>query len=160
MKLRDFLERWALTGLKLKAGFLEAEFAPKDPDRAAAWDLYVELLTRVSTQYLPPESGDEATALGSIHALFPLTREILRKHGPGAGEFAKIAISVLNQVIRPFTSKWHRLSLRKAFENEAQRMTFRIELEGLQSQLRQYTKALADMAQVEDLTSLEVGTPN
>ena len=70
MKLRDFLEDWGLTGLKIKLGFLEGEFAPRDADRAAAWDLYVELLTRVTTQYLTPEAGDEKTALDSVHAIF------------------------------------------------------------------------------------------
>jgi hypothetical protein len=38
MKLRDFLADWGLTSLKLKIGFLEGEFTPSDPDRAAAWD--------------------------------------------------------------------------------------------------------------------------
>jgi hypothetical protein len=56
----------------------------------------------------------EKTALESVHA-FPLTREILRRHGSGYGEFAKLTIPVLNQIIRPFTAKWHRLSLAKAF---------------------------------------------
>lgn len=36
MKLRDFLEQWGLSNLKIKLGFLEGEFAPKDPDRLAA----------------------------------------------------------------------------------------------------------------------------
>jgi hypothetical protein len=56
----------------------------------------------------------EKIALESVHA-FPLTREILRRHGSGCGEFAKLTIPVLNQIIRPFTAKWHRLSLAKAF---------------------------------------------
>ena len=86
MKNRDFLKQWGLSSLKLSLGFLNATFAPQDPDRAAAWDLYVELLTRVTTQHLPPDDGDEKTALESIHALFPLTRETLRKHGSGCVE--------------------------------------------------------------------------
>jgi hypothetical protein len=155
MKLRDFLQKWGLTGLKLNLGFLAADFAPNDPDRAAAWDLYIELLTRITTQYLSPDSGDEKTALDSVHELFPLTREILRKHGSGAGEFAKIAIPVLNQIIRPFTSKWHKLSLAKAFKSPAHCAQFRNELSDLQLTLRNYTRALAAMAAVEDLTSLE-----
>jgi hypothetical protein len=59
MKMRDFLEEWGLSSLKIKAGFLEGEFAPRDPDRDAAWELYIELLTRVTTQYLSPEDGDD-----------------------------------------------------------------------------------------------------
>lgn len=155
MKRRDFLEKWGLSGLKINLGFLEGEFAPRDPDRAAAWELYVELLTRIATQQLPPGAGDEKTALDSVYALFPLTREILRRHGPGCGEFAKLAIPVLNQVLRPFTARWHRRALAGAFADAAGCREFRAELAALQIQLRNYTRALADLAQVEDLTCLE-----
>jgi hypothetical protein len=155
MKLRDFLEQWGLSNLKIKLGFLEGKFEPRDPDRHAAWELYVELLTRITTQYLAPEDGDEQTALDSVHTIFPLTREILRKHGSGAGEFAKLAIPVLNQVVRPFTAKWHRLSLAKAFEDAARCRQFRAELADLQRTLRSYTRALGEVAQVEDFTALE-----
>jgi hypothetical protein len=156
MKRRDFLEKWGLSGLKINLKFLEAEFAPHDPDRAAAWELYIELLTRVATQYLPAEAGDEKTALDSVYATFKETREILRRHGSGCGEFAKLAIPVLNQVIRPFTAKWHRLSLAGAFQDAARCREFRADLATLQPKLRNYTRALAAMAAVEDLTALEV----
>jgi hypothetical protein len=155
MKLRAFLERWGLAGLKIQLGFLEGDFKASDADRNAAWDLYVELLTRITTQYLPPESGDEKTALTSVYELFALTREILKKHGPGALQFAKLAIPVLNQIVRPFTAKWHKLSLAGAFESAQQRNEFRNELSALQVQLRKYTRALAALAAVEDLTALE-----
>jgi hypothetical protein len=155
MKRRDFLEKWGLSSLKIKLGFLEGEFNPRDPDRAAAWELYVELLTRATTQNIAPEDGDEAAALESVHAIFSLTRDILRSHGSGAGEFAKLAIPVLNQIIRPFTAKWHRLSLAGAFKDREHCREFRAELSALQPGLRAYTRALADMAQVEDLTTLE-----
>ena len=155
MKRRDFLERWGLSNLKINLGFLEGEFKPSDPDRAAAWELYVELLTRVTTQSLAPEDGDEKSALDSVYAVFPLTREILRRQGSGSGEFAKLAIPVLNQIIRPFTAKWHRNSLAGAFNDASQCQAFRSELGMLQIDLRNYTRALAAMAEVEDLTALE-----
>jgi hypothetical protein len=155
MKRRDFLEKWGLSSLKVKLGFLEGEFNPRDPDRAAAWELYVELLTRVTTQYLPPERGEEQAALESVYALFGLTRQILRNHGSGCGEFAKLAIPVLNQVVRPFTAKWHRLSLAGAFKNPKPCQEFRDELVVLQKHIRAYTRALGAMADVEDLTDLE-----
>ena len=155
MKRRDFLEQWGLSGLKINLGFLEGEFKPSDPDRAAAWELYVELLTRVTTQSLAPKHGDEKTALDSVYAIFPLTREILRRQGSGSGEFAKLAIPVLNQVIRPFTAKWHRNSLAGGFNDASQCQAFRSELGMLQIDLRNYTRALAAMAEVEDLTALE-----
>jgi hypothetical protein len=156
MKRRDFLEQWGPSGLKIRLGFLEGEFAPRDPDRAA-WELYVKVLTRITTQYLPPEDGDEKIALESVYAIFPLTREILRAQGSGCGEFAKLAIPVLNQIIRPFTARWHRLSLAGAFQSADRCREFRAELAALQPRLRDYTRALAAMAEVEDLTVLEEG---
>ena len=154
MKRSEFLEKWGLSSLKLNIGFLNAEFKPDNNDRAAAWDLYIELLTRVTTQDLPVEHGDEKTALDSVFAMFSLTREILRRHGP-SNEFAKLAIPVLNQVIRPFTAKWHKLSLASAFQDPAKCEEFRAELSLLQLRLRHYTQALSEMAGVEDLTTLE-----
>ena len=59
----------------------ECGISLKDGDRIAAWELYVEMFTRVATRRLPSESGDEKTALESIHSLFPTTRGILRQHG-------------------------------------------------------------------------------
>ena len=50
-------------------------------------------------------------ALDSVYSLFPTTRTIIRTHGRDAMEFTKIAVVVLNQIVRPFTAKWHRLSL-------------------------------------------------
>jgi hypothetical protein len=105
MKRRDFLEKWGLSSLKIKLGFLEGEFNPRDPDRAAAWELYVELLTRVTTQSIAPEDGEEQAALDSVYSIFPLTRDILRRHGSGSGEFAKLAIPVLNQIVRPLSQR-------------------------------------------------------
>src|SRR5438270_8723892 len=139
MKRRDFLEKWGLSSLKIKLGFLEGEFNPHDADRAAAWELYVELLTRITTQYLAPEDGDEQAALESVYIIFPLTRELLRRHGSGSGEFAKLAIPVLNQMIRPFTAKWHRRSLTGAFKDLERCREFRAELSVLQPRLRDYT---------------------
>lgn len=155
MKWSDWFEKWNVVYLKLNTGFAEMEFAPKDADRDAAWELYVELLTRITTQKLEPDHGDEKTALDSIYNLFALTRTTLKNQGRMSGEFAKIAIVVLNQVVRPFTAKWHRLSLAGAFDDQQQCATFRKELSELQAKLRTYSRMLADMAGVEDLTSLE-----
>lgn len=154
MKRADFLEHWSLSPLKINIGFLNAEFRPTDPDRHAAWELYVELLTRITIQSLPAEHSDEKTAHDSVFAIFPLTREILRKHGH-SNEFAKLAIPVLNQIIRPFTAKWHKLSLVGALQDDGRCREFRAELAVLQPQLRHYTQALADLADVEDLSDLE-----
>lgn len=155
MKLRQWFEKWGMSGLKIKLGILESEWVPQDPDRNAAWELYIELLTRIATQPLGPEHGDEQAALTSVFSLFALTREILKRNGKYATEFAKVAIPILNQVVRPFTAKWHGISLAEGFKDNANRTLFRTELEQLQVVLRKYTGLLADIAGVEDLTTLE-----
>ncbi|MBK6796334.1 MAG: hypothetical protein IPG76_05955 [Acidobacteria bacterium] len=155
MKWSKWLAKWGMTSLKIKSPFLELEWEPKDQDKSAAWEMYVELLTRITTQALPDQDGDEKTALDSIYSLFKLTRETIKANGRHCIEFTKIAIVVLNQVIRPFTAKWHRKSIEGAFSNPEESRQFRSELAELQSKLRIYTKMLADMAGVEDLTELE-----
>ena len=155
MKIKDLFEKWNLTGLQVKLPFWEMEWKPSDPDKDAAWDLYVELLTRITTQPLPEEHGIEQTALDSIYALFGITRLTLKEHGRPCIEFAKIAVIILNQVVRPFTVKWHHRSKSGAFDSPEQCAAFRLELQDLQSQLRNYTRLLADLADVEDLTRTE-----
>lgn len=155
MKLQQWLNKWNLDSLRINAEFLQVELSFNNADKKAAWEMYVELLTRVSTQFLEPEDGDEKTALTSIYSLFEITRKILRQYGPESIEFAKIAIVVLNQIIRPFTAKWHKKSLAGAFEKAEGCKAFRKELEALQMDLRNYTKLLSEIAGVEDLTDLE-----
>lgn len=156
MRWQQWLEKWGMTGLKIQLPFLEMEWQPQDVDRAAAWDLYVELLTRIATQPLAEADGDEQAALDSLFSLFATTREVLKHHGRHCVEFAKLAVVVLNQIVRPFTAKWHRLALVGAFDDAAKCQQFRAELRALQKQLLIYTAMLGDMAGVEeDLTHLE-----
>lgn len=155
MQWREWLENWSMTSLKINTPFLNMEWQPQDADKNAAWELYIELLTRITTQPLAPEHGVEKTALDSVFSLFGLTRDIIKRNGRGCSEFTKLAIIVLNQVVRPFTARWHKLSEQGAFKDNAQCQTFRQELAALQVQLTKYTQMLAAMAGVEDWTKLE-----
>jgi hypothetical protein len=155
MKWSEWLENWSMTSLKIKAPFLDMEWNPRDEDKDAAWELYTELLTRITTQNLPIESGDEKTALDSVFKIFDLTRATIKAHGRGCIEFTKIAVVVLNQTIRPFTAKWHKIAVTNGFANASTCKEFRSDLIELQQKLRIYTKMLSDMAGVEDLTELE-----
>jgi hypothetical protein len=161
MRLGEWLDQWSLKGLKINVGFLNAEFSPNDQDADAAWELYVELLTRITTQALPEDDGDEAAALASVHKLFEITRSILRAPGRRhASAFAKLAIVVLNQKIRPFTARWHKkVEAGELTKDASDRATtaaaFRRELANLQIDLRNYAGMLSQVARVEDLTSLE-----
>ena len=155
MKWSKWLEKWDMTSLKIKTPFLDMEWKPQDEDKKAAWELYIELLTRVTTQQLDESHGDEETALKSVYQIFPLTREVIKNNGRHCIEFTKIAIIILNQVIRPFTAKWHRLSIQGAFSDAEKCQIFRKELLDLQVVLLIYTAMLSDMAGVEDLSNLE-----
>ena len=152
------LSNFQLQKVRLGPAWANVEISFDQSDQDAAWELYVEMLLRVVTQPLPSEGGDESTALDSIYALFPVTREILRRRGRSAISFSKVAIPVMNQVVRPFTTKWHPQSLAGALDDVEKRAEFRQDLEALQSDLRNYNRLLAQIAGVEDLTDLEMRT--
>ena len=155
LRLAELFAQFQLDKIKLGPGWANVEISLQSVDREAAWELYVEMLTRIVTQPLPIETGDEKTALDSVYSLFPITREVLRRHGRGAIHFSKIAVPVLNQVVRPFTAKWHKESLASAFSDDDKCKEFRKELAALQEELRNYNRMLAEVADVEDLTDLE-----
>ncbi len=152
MKVKKLFENWGMRGLKLNIGFLETEWEPQVCDSEAAWEMYVELLTRIATQPLPNDVGIESSALESVYSLFGITRGILRKYGRDCIGFAKIAVIILNQVVRPFTARWHRLSKENAFQDQNQCQLFREELQALQGKLRNYMGMLAEIAAVEDIS--------
>ena len=131
VKIKELFDNWSLKGLKINLKLLELDWEPADAEKQAAWDLYVELITRVSTQNLVPEHGDEKSALESLHALFDITRVNLKTHGRHCEVFSRIAIVVLNQKIRPFTTKWHTLSREGVLETSSGKKEFRAELKAL-----------------------------
>lgn len=135
VKVHDILTQFHLEKIRLNAAFLTMEISFREADSSAAWDLYVEMLTRVVTQPLPGDAGEEEAAVASVYSLFPTFREILRRQGPEAAQFAKIAIPVLNQVVRPFTTKWHSISHAGGLHDPQLRATFRQELADLQVDL-------------------------
>lgn len=159
MKLSEYFNKFNLTKIRLNLAVVSSEISFKQADKDAAWELYIEMLTRIVTQPLPSEAGDENTALDSVYALFGITREILRRRGRQTISFSKVAIPVLNQVVRPFTAKWHRESLAGAFDKANKRKEFRKELVTLQEELRSYNRMLAEIAGVEDLTDWEQTEP-
>lgn len=154
MKLKEWLDYWSMSSLKINLQFLEMEWSPNDVDKDAAWEMYIELITRVATQDLLPEHGDEATALTSIYDLFDITRDVIKRKGRHCESFTKIAVIILNQKIRPFTAKWHKICTSGGFSDAGTCDSFRVDLAELQKVLRTYSQMLADMANVEDITQL------
>jgi len=125
--------------------------AMTDADTKAAWELYVELISRVATQPLDDEEGIEVTALESIVSLFKFVRELMRRSGPDAAAFSALALALFNYRVRPFTAAWHQPSAEERLDDPAIAGHFRDELRDLQQDLRAAADALADMAQVPRL---------
>ncbi|WP_415949136.1 TIR domain-containing protein [Streptomyces sp. KLOTTS4A1] len=91
------------------------EVAPmtvSEAERMAAFDLQIELVSRVGVQQLPVGSGSLREALSSLHSLFPFTRGTLQRYSiglrlPAPGSVPALADRLLNEILRPFLSEWH-----------------------------------------------------
>ena len=109
--------------LSLPFGIGKVSILRTEAQLNAAWALYVEYATRISTQPLEPGQGSIREALNSLHKLFDLTRAVLKQEGPGVAEgpnsIGPLAIRILNEGVRPFLVKWH--TKLGAFETEQKR---------------------------------------
>jgi hypothetical protein len=166
-------------GLRLGPISLGGTWEPDEAEVEAAWEMYIELATRISTQPLREDEGVLREALESLYQLFATTREILRRHGPtvarkkGQGEhsFAELAVYVLNYGLRPLLAKWHPLLAdhearrhedRSVVEHESawnRAGELREALEQLRLSLLEYANLLAEVAGVEPLIALDERSP-
>lgn len=88
---------------------------PEGAEKQAAWEIYVELVTRVPITALEDDQGLLREALTSLYSLFQTTRALLRHLGPTKihplaepdQSFSYLAVRMLNLALRPFLSKWH-----------------------------------------------------
>jgi hypothetical protein len=100
-------------GLDLKVFSIKGTWEPNDAERRAAWELYVELVTRSGV--VPLRDGIAREALSSLYALFGEAREILRRYGPEVAEpkpdgqysLGFLTVAMLNFTVRPLLSYWH-----------------------------------------------------
>lgn len=150
---------------------LQGTWEPDERERDAAWEMYVELVTRVATVGLGSYEGLLREALSSLYRLFGTTREILRKYGPaiardrgeGRLSFGYLAVAVLNGTLRPLLARWHPLLVHyegarptdvSPFEWERrweQSALLRYELEEARQSLLRYADLLAQVTGVQSL---------
>jgi hypothetical protein len=155
-------------------GEITGTWEPDQQERAASWELYVELVTRVSVVELGPAEGLLREALSSLYSLFETTRQILRKYGPEVAQpkgqsdlsFGYLAVALLNLVLRPTLAKWHPLlseyeSLRASAisttEHEqdwSKNSELREDINKTRLMLMHYSNLLAEVAQVPSLIIL------
>lgn len=89
--------------------------APRESERMAAFDIQVELVTRIGVQELAPGTGSLREALTSLKSLIDFTRGTLHTYNiglqpgsaPGAATVQSLAYALINDTIRPFTTTWH-----------------------------------------------------
>ncbi|MHB9857824.1 hypothetical protein [Streptomyces sp. YIM S03343] len=159
----DFYRRTAsLTEVRITVPQLsELTFVVNDHTRAVSWQLFVESVTRISTQRLEDDDGFLREALTSLYGLFATTRDILRAARPTAHAdgvtVEYLAVSLLNRELRPFLSKWHpRLREFETAHPELgetdwpQAAECRRELARLQDNTRDYVLSFARLAGVRD----------
>ena len=100
-------------------GRIAGVWTPDEHEQDAAWELYVELVTRVSVVELSPGDGLLREGLSSLYSIFTTTRQILRQYGPDVARpkrdsqlsLGYLAISMLNYVLRPVVARWNPLLL-------------------------------------------------
>ena len=123
-------------------------------DKDASWELYVELNTKMTTQpFFQMYNGNRVggvneSALESIYSIFPETRLILKQYGFLGKQFANLAFEMLNDVIRPFTTKWHRMMVLDIVLKE--KNEFDGDLRRLQVDLAPYVAKFLEMANIKD----------
>jgi Uncharacterized alpha/beta hydrolase domain (DUF2235) len=143
-----WLSRWELENPGIDDERLEEFWSPTDADRGLAWDTYVELQTRITTQELREDEGNDYSALESVYKLFPNSREYMHKHGVRCANAAALLTAYLNQKVRRFTAKWHQPSWDENWEeaNGKSHAEFRQDLKEIQPILRKLATALSDLA--------------
>ena len=73
----------------------------------AAYELYSQLCSRVSSTSLPDNVGCDVSALNSVYSLFEFWRVLHSKYGRQSCFFIKHSKPFFDNNLRGFTTKWH-----------------------------------------------------
>ncbi|OIK03396.1 hypothetical protein BIV23_22465 [Streptomyces monashensis] len=140
--------------------------APSESERMAAFDIQVELVTRIGVQELAPGTGSLREALSSLKSLIDFTRSTLHTYSirleqgrAGSTDTVQnLAYVLVNDTIRPFTATWHpRLAAYEArrpadvapLDHELgwpQASDMRADLAALREPLRRIAEGLAEIS--------------
>lgn len=166
--LQLYVRSVSLTEIKVNVPQLsQLTFVVNNDARRTAWELFVEVSTRISTQPLGDEDGFLREAMNSLYHLFGRTRDLLAQAQPsritGGKTVEYLAMTMLNHELRPFLSKWHPLLTRFERSGQVDEMswehnsTFRKELNEMRQRLVEFAFSFARLAGVPDAESLVLG---
>ncbi|WP_420312450.1 hypothetical protein ACOB87_37185 [Streptomyces sp. YS-B37] len=139
---------------------------PSQSERVAAYDIQVELVTRIGVQELALGTGSLREALDSLTSLSDFTRSTLhtygiepeRDSGTETPSVQSIAHTLIHETITPFTGTWHpRLAVYETrcpasttpLDHEAawpDAASMRAELSALRAPLQRITEGLGRIA--------------
>lgn len=152
--LQNYLVKNGLDECEVSVFFLRMKIRADQPEKEAAWTLFVQLATRIATQELPADVGVEKRALESLYEFFTEARDVLVQRGRLAQDFAVLTVYTLNHVLRPFLAEWHRRSEKEgAFSNPKGCSEFRQALSPIQKELRACAFCLASAAGLDPDTT-------
>jgi len=156
MFLKDILGKigFKMDSCTICTPFFEVTISQNEDNKTASWQLYVELITRVATQPLLEDRGDEESALESIYKLFNTTRDIIKQYGRKAETFSMLSLCLLNMILRPFTSKWHKI-FKSGPVNKKNKNVFREELCELQIIINKFSGVLLQMSRVNTFEDIK-----
>lgn len=152
--IRLRVEDWRVEQIEIQG----IKFSASGMQRRVAWRLFVEIATRVATQPVEEESGDDGVALTSLYQLFQVTRKALTEMEPTPDTTGPTvetyAMDMLNRDLRPFLSKWH-----PKWDQFAKTGTgawplhaeFRRELADIQREITRRAHGLAELAGVQNV---------
>ena len=147
-------------------GGIQGTWEPDESEIRAAWELYVEMVTRTPLGMFSIKESPTRESLNSIYSLFETTRAILRSYGPSVARprggrelsFGYLAVSMLNLVLRPLLTEWHpRLQAWEGMNPDGHekdwpdRSKFFEALNNIRQQLDQYAGLFAEVAGVPEL---------
>ncbi|MCY4414711.1 MAG: hypothetical protein OXE87_00130 [Chloroflexi bacterium] len=147
-------------------GGIQGTWEPDETEVKAAWELYVELVTRAPLGTFSLGEGSAREAMTSMHSLFETGRGILKVSGPSVARpkgkerlsLGYLTVSMLNLVLRPFLTKWHprlvvweRQGTGMGEYDWPDRREFLQSLSQVRVQLGLYASLFAEVAEVPEL---------
>lgn len=161
---RSRSDEWRVTEVEVTTLGQKVKLANSGSQRRVAWALFVDTTTRIATQPMSDEEGDDGIILKSLYDLFQVSRKSIMEMEPtrmlpsrrkNLETVETYVLAMLNQNLRPFLSKWHPVwdSWQKSnpgtpSSSWAQHKEFRKDLKALQPEIRERAIGLGEIAGV------------